>query len=316
MDKLKKIFYILDAFVISFAGYILLDTFVIPKAEMTMQDTGTTDTDTTNTTDDGKTSETTNKTSGVYTENSYTDDNITVKITKYRENDTDIYVADIQVKNIENLRRGFANNTYGRNVKATTSDIAESVSAILAINGDYYGFRNNGYVVANGTSYRSTSNSDEDLVIFSDGSFAIIDEDNTSLADVMANPNKYASSSENVTVWQVFSFGPALVDSTGISVTADTEVAQSMNSNPRTAVGIISNGHYVFVVSDGRTSSNAGLSLYQLAQFMQGLGCTVAYNLDGGGSSTMYFNGKVVNNPTSGNTSGEREVSDILYVGY
>ncbi len=90
-----------------------------------------------------------------------------------------------------------------------------------------------------------------------------------------------------------------------------------MSSNPRTAIGILSDNHYVFVVSDGRTSESEGLSLYELAEFMESLGCITAYNLDGGGSSTMYFNGKVVNNPTTnGNKISERSISDIVYVGY
>jgi exopolysaccharide biosynthesis protein len=71
------------------------------------------------------------------------------------------------------------------------------------------------------------------------------------------------------------------------------------------------------VVADGRTSESAGLSLYQLAQYMQSLGVQTAYNLDGGGSSTMYFNGQVINNPTTnGSTIKERKVSDIVYIGY
>ena len=50
---------------------------------------------------------------------------------------------------------------------------------------------------------------------------------------------------------------------------------------------------------------------------MQSLGVVTAYNLDGGGSSTMYFNGEVVNNPTtSGRSIKERSVSDIVYIGY
>lgn len=73
--------------------------------------------------------------------------------------------------------------------------------------------------------------------------------------------------------------------------------------------------HYVFVVSDGRTAQSAGLSLLQLAQVMQDYGCTVAYNLDGGGSSTMVFNGEIINNPTDGRSYGERKVSDIIYIG-
>ena len=90
-----------------------------------------------------------------------------------------------------------------------------------------------------------------------------------------------------------------------------------MSSNPRTAIGVIDDLHYVFVVSDGRTSESEGLTLYQLANFMQNLGVKTAYNLDGGGSSTMYFNGQVINNPTTnGNKISERSVSDIVYIGY
>ena len=90
-----------------------------------------------------------------------------------------------------------------------------------------------------------------------------------------------------------------------------------MASNPRTAIGIIDNLHYVFVVSDGRTEESEGLSLLELAEFMDGLGVETAYNLDGGGSSTMYFNGEVINTPTTdGRSVKERSVSDIFYIGY
>ena len=55
----------------------------------------------------------------------------------------------------------------------------------------------------------------------------------------------------------------------------------------------------------------------ELAQFMYDQGCTQAYNLDGGGSSALYFNGTVVNNPTTnGRRIQERSVSDIVYIGY
>ena len=112
-------------------------------------------------------------------------------------------------------------------------------------------------------------------------------------------------------------FGPRLVENGVMTVDENSEVARSMASNPRTAIGQIDGLHYVFVVSDGRTSESDGLSLSELAAFMQGLGAQNAYNLDGGGSSTMYFNGAVINNPTtSGRTIRERSVSDIVYIGY
>lgn len=90
-----------------------------------------------------------------------------------------------------------------------------------------------------------------------------------------------------------------------------------MASNPRTAIAVIDDLHYLFIVSDGRTSESAGLTLYQLAEFAQQLGAETVYNLDGGGSSTMYFNGEVINNPTTGGREiKERSVSDIVFIGY
>ena len=90
-----------------------------------------------------------------------------------------------------------------------------------------------------------------------------------------------------------------------------------MASNPRTAIGVLKDGTIIFVVSDGRSNDSEGLTLLELAEFMKSIGCVTAYNLDGGGSSTMYFNGKVINNPTtSGRGTSERSVSDIVYIGY
>ena len=139
-----------------------------------------------------------------------------------------------------------------------------------------------------------------------DGSFGIIDEGEVTAEELLADG-----------AVQVLSFGPALVEDGQISVGVSTEVGKAMASNPRTAIGIIDECHYIFAVSDGRTSESEGLSLYELAQVMQQLGAKTAYNLDGGGSSTMYFNGSVVNNPTTnGRTISERSVSDIVYIGY
>ena len=89
-----------------------------------------------------------------------------------------------------------------------------------------------------------------------------------------------------------------------------------MTGKPRTARGESAQLEYIMIVSDGRTDESEGFSLLQLAEEMQNRGAVTAYNLDGGGSSTLYFNGEIINNPTSGNSTGEREVSDIVYIGY
>ncbi len=243
----------------------------------------------------------------VITENSYRDEHISVTITTKELDDTTVYIADITLSSPEYLKTAFADDAYGKNVTEKTSAIAARKNAILAINGDYYGSRERGYVLRGGTLYRSTAASDqEDLVIGSDGSFSIIEESKVSANALLSQG-----------AMQVFSFGPALVKDGEIAVTTRTEVGKAMVSNPRTAIGIVDSLHYLFVVSDGRTRESAGLSLYELAQLMQSLGAQTAYNLDGGGSSTLYFNGSVINHPTTtGRSTQERSVSDIVYIGY
>ncbi len=289
--------------------FTMMDTFVLPKSlnpstvsvassSTSVSASGSSSTGTTTTASQSK---------AVVADDSYEDKNVKISIETIRKYDSNIYIADIQVSDPSYLKTAFANNTYGRNITETTSDIAKANNAIFAINGDYYGFRGGGYVLRNGVAYRDTANGgDSDaLVIDKEGNLSVIKEGEVTLDSLSAKG-----------AWQVLSFGPGLVVDGKIAVTSSSEVGKAMTSNPRTAIGQISSLHYIVIVSDGRTSESEGLSLVQLAQEFEERGCTVAYNLDGGGSSTMYFNGKVVNNPTSGKKIGERKVSDIVYIGY
>lgn len=238
---------------------------------------------------------------------SYSDDDISVAVYKYRQYDTQIYAADIQVSGFQYLKAAFASNTFGRNYTQKTSTMAKNHNAIIAINGDYYGFRDKGFVIRNGVLYRSTvgTTGGQALLVNTSGDMSIVTESETSTQELSA-----------MLAWQVWSFGPALIKNSAIAVTSSTEVNQSSNSNPRTGIGQISSLHYLFVTSDGRTSESAGLSLLELAEQFRAFDCTIAYNLDGGGSTTMCFKGNVINKPVnSGSTISERSVSDIVYIG-
>lgn len=289
-------------FLIAFTVYIAMDTFVIPRVYTVVSET-----ESTASADTEQKNETVSDTKAEVSQTSYSDENIQITITEYREYDTSIYVADIVLSSPEYLKTAFAQNAYGRNLTEKTSEIAESAGAILAVNGDYYGAQEEGYVIRNGVLYRNTASpGQEDLVIYKDGSFAVISEDEVTAEELLAEGAQ-----------QILSFGPALIEAGSVVVSEDDEVGKAKTSNPRTAVGVIDDLHYVFVVSDGRTDESAGLSLSQLAEFMKGLGVVTAYNLDGGGSSTIYFNGEVINNPTtSGRSIKERSVSDIVCIGY
>lgn len=320
----------------SFSTYAMLDTFVIPhpmqsveinaiaettstsgikeSVEALIQSKLGNNTDTTvetdSTTNVSENTDTAAKTSTSVVEGGtvigqYSDSKTSITLKQYREYDSNIYVADVTVSDASDLKTALANNTYGRNVTDTTSDMAENNNAVLAINGDYYGARQSGYVIRNGKLYRDTSGNRDALVIQKNGEFKFVSESETSASELLQDG-----------ALQVFSFGPVLLNNGEISVGENDEVGMAMASNPRTAIGYLGNNHYVFVVSDGRTSESAGLSLYELASFMKELGVKDAYNLDGGGSSTMVFKGEIINNPTTSGRSGEeRAVSDIVYIG-
>ncbi len=294
---------------------VLIDTFLIPHSLMVIEDDSTKEesANLTNLVVNHEIDETQSglektqnvtEDEGIYTENTYVDEQLQINIQKVTKDGMVYFVADIVTDNPSLLKTALANDTYGKNVTDATSNIASAHHAIFAVNGDYYGFRNTGYVLRNGMLMRTTAGSSgtEALVIDHEGDFSIVYESEVS-----------AESLEAEGAEQIISFGPALVIN-GEAVQRVTK--NGVQNNPRTAVGQIDKGHYIFIVVDGRTSESRGATLSELAQIFLDYGCETAYNLDGGGSTTMWFNGEVINTPTDGRTFGERSVSDIVYFGY
>lgn len=292
---MKRLYKILFSLVlILFTGYVLADTFLLTNSYQVVEEKH----------NKKEEIELPEEQETIFNDEYYKDNNIEIKIIKTREYSTNIYIADIKVSDVEYFKTAFAKDTYGKNISEYTSKIAQSKNAILAVNGDFYGVQQRGYVLKNSKIYRSSSKGNkEDVVINTDGTMEIINENKVALSKL-------------VNAKELLSFGPALIKDGKISVTKNSTVYREKASNPRTAIAMIEPLHYIFLVSDGRTKESEGLSLYQLAEFLSKYDVDVAYNLDGGGSSAFYFNGKVVNNPINKHKLVERKVSDIVYIGY
>ncbi|WP_336716559.1 phosphodiester glycosidase family protein [Arthrobacter sp. USHLN218] len=270
-------------------------------------DSGTTDTDTASSTDIAATTEDT------LTDTSYRSGgdsiDISTVVTGSGAETVTYYVADVVLSDATTLRSAFAQDSFGENITETTSGIAEDNNALFAINGDYYGFRSTGIVIRNGVVYRDEG-AREGLAFYQDGTVKVYDETATTAQQLVDDG-----------VWNTLSFGPALLeDGQIVDGIEDVEVDTNFGNHsiqgeqPRTAVGVLDDNHLVFVVVDGRAEGYSdGATMTELASIMQDLGAETAYNIDGGGSSTMYFNGALVNNPLG--KGEERGTSDILYIG-
>ncbi|MBS3992047.1 MAG: phosphodiester glycosidase family protein [Erysipelothrix sp.] len=238
----------------------------------------------------------------ISTDTEYQDQDMTIRLEKIRKFGSDVYVVYVQVRNIEVVHSLFAKDTFGKNISETTSSMAKRTGAIVAINGDYYGYRFRGLIIRNGRLYLDTPRKAPDNMSM-----------NLNINGVMSAILEGSDTGQNILqsgVYQSYSFGPVLVDNKEIQSLKSNYAAKK---NPRSAIGMIEPFHYIFLAADGRTAQSPGLTMKELAQTFVDLGATFAYNLDGGGSSALWFNGRIVNKPTfDGTKFGERTVSDVL----
>lgn len=226
--------------------------------------------------------------------------NITVYDSRMESKQVTYYVADIYIKDISFFKTGLALGEYDK--VEDVPDISQRYNAILAVNGDYYSLQGrSGPIIRNRTLYyEEVSNRRDSCAINGSGEMIFFKKGKYKIEDVKA-----------ADVIHMWGFGPILVENYGIDEFFD--VSTDMNKrNPRTAIGFLQPGHYIFLQADGRAGSySRGLDMNELAELMRELGCKDAYNLDGGQTSMMIFNGEIVNEPFRDG----RECSDIVYIG-
>ena len=236
----------------------------------------------------------------VVTDSSYTSPDVSITVTEQETDNGRItyYLADIYVRDITCFRTALAEDTYGSGYRDSITDMAVLNNALLAINGDYYGNTNEGVVIRNGVIYRANPTDCDVCVLYYDGTMRVMPGSSFSAEEAIADG-----------AWQAWTFGPALLDTDGNVLTAFSSTQRIISANPRTAIGYYEPGHYCMVVVDGRGDS-AGITLPQLSQLFSELGCTAAYNLDGGNSSIMVWQNEIINQPSGGG----RESSDALLI--
>ena len=234
----------------------------------------------------------------VMTDNSYSSPDLSITVTEVNEESLTYYVADLYVRDITCFRTALAEDTYGSGFRDSIEGMAVLNDALLAVNGDYYGNTNEGVVIRNGVIYRANPTNCDVCVLYYDGTMKVMPGSSFSVEEAVED-----------SAWQAWTFGPALLDSSGETISAFSSTNRIISANPRTAIGYYEPGHYCLVVVDGRGESS-GITLPRLSRLFYDLGCTAAYNLDGGNSSVMVWGDEVINNPSGGG----RESSDALLI--
>ena len=190
---------------------------------------------------------------------------------------------------------------------AILETIAENHQAVLAINCDFCGSHENGIIIRNGVLCRAKTTKKLDMLIFDQNGDFFLHYDRTG-----EDPKAFAQELLDRGVWQTIEFGPALVEN-GAALPLDNKThvisTRSSQLEPRTGIGQVGPLHYVIIVAEGRRDGySEGLSLQNFQKLFLEYGAQTAINLDGGGSTKIWFYNQVINRPTS----PSRQVSDAL----
>ena len=182
--------------------------------------------------------------------------------------------------------------------------MSRDVNSVLAINGDSYCYNRQhtaGVLIRNGILYRAEPTTSDVCILYKNGEMKTYSPDQFNLQQVMKDG-----------AYQSWTFGPNLLDNQGKALSLFNTWSYIRESHPRSAIGYYEPGHYCFVVVDGRqTGYSRGMTLPELSQVFESLGCSAAYNLDGGHSTFMTMGDQVVNHPYN----SKHQIVDCLYFG-
>lgn len=238
---------------------------------------------------------------------SYRSANVVIECSKVQtENPLLAYVvADVYIQDISSFKTAVSRDYSDENpsdVKSTMDAalLSKAAGALVSMSGDNFVAQLTGrWIVRNGLEWSLKKPMDQDIcVLYYDGTMVTYPKHAIDIDAIKAQ-----------SPYQVWSFGPRLV--------VDGQVSASITGNsrnPRAAVGYFEPGHYCFVLADGRQAGySMGATLTDLAKILQGLGCTTAYNLDGGDTAVLCFSGEWFSHPEEG--SGiPRPCADILMI--
>lgn len=232
---------------------------------------------------------------------------ITYKETKeyiegYKGRNMGYWVVDVKIGDASQLRTAAA-ESFTTETTLPVSDIANRVNAVVAINGDYFARHNEGFAIRQGTLIRDKLKGNRDVLL--------IDEDGDFHVYHLPEKGTLSETVNGKQVINAFYFGPVLVENGEVPAKLPNFTFLKPDKYyARLALCQVDNLHYKIILTTMEQDYTLGIRLKDFAKLCQAEGAKIAYNLDGGLSTTLFFNNKRINEQNKVNF---RSIPDIVY---
>ena len=234
----------------------------------------------------------------------YLDDSIAVVTWKELVGYTVLTFAEVKIADGSQFRRFLADGRYGADTQYKTTEMAQTVNAVLASSGDFYKFHYNGIVVYGNEVRKVHSNKADTCFVDADGNLIFLYQD-----EKMTQEEAQRFVDENNIRFSLV-FGPILVDNGVRCEPATYDLGEVNSFSPRAALCQMDELHYLVVTANPEPENPGKLNIHQFAERIAETGCRKAYTLDGGQTAAIALDGELVNYVLYGQ---QRPISDIIY---
>ncbi len=212
-------------------------------------------------------------------------------------------ISEVKIADGSQFRRKLTEDTYGSSVQLYASELSAAANAVVAMNADYYAYRQTGLTVYQRQLYRNNPGKLDTCFVTSTGDMLFVRAGELVGDDAV---NQYIA--ENDVLFSL-SFGPVLVENGEAQYCPSYPIGEIDMEYSRAGIGMTDELHYLLMTvnhADMRPRANVN----EFARFMAAKGCVKAFNLDGGQTSEIVFRQTPVNHV---DFDAERTVSDIIY---
>lgn len=234
----------------------------------------------------------------------YLDDTILAITWKQRVENTAFTFAEVKLLHPSQFRRHLSGEAFGSGKLSLTSEMAQSVNAVVGCSGDYYSYRRRGLTIVDGKAEKYVKGLPDTCYINGEGDLIL--ERDQEFADLEA-VQAYADEND---IRFSLSFGPILVKDGENVCPKGYDLGEVKERYSRAAICQMDKLHYLYIAAGMEGSASSLMTMRTFSKHVAETGCKQAYALDGGQTTTIVLNNQVINHVNYGS---ERKISDIIY---